>query len=991
MIISPRPRLSNLLTLIFSGLLFFTSYGQQRCATVEYEKKRKTLNPKLEDEKTFEKWLKDKSSLRTQGTQRTQSVSYKIPIVVHVIHNGEPIGTGTNISDAQIFSQITVLNEDFRRLNADASLTPNEFLGVAGSIDIEFVMAKQDPNASGTNGINRVKGNKTSWTFLDNAQFKALSYWPAENYLNIWVLNLTDFLGYAQFPISSLPGLENSPTDRLTDGIAIAYRDFGRGAFDLEPRYNLGRTTTHEIGHFFGLRHVWGDQSSCTDSDFVTDTPPQSSSTTTCPSHPQLQCSSNKMFQNFLDYTDDACMNLFTLGQISRMTTVLNNSVRRLSLLTSPGLVEPIVNDDLGIKEIIAPALTSCGPETPTLNVSNDGANIITSARIRVKLNGVIQETKDFTLNLNKLETAAVSFNSINLTEAATDNVSFEILETNGVTDAKASNNFRDVVVKVAAKANLPISTSFNTFPSNWSLENPDASLTWQVIPAANGTPGNKAIHINLRSYENLGTVDRIVTPLFNLSGFSNVTLKFDRAYAESIGDQLKVLVSSSCNYEGPVTEIFNKSGAALATAPATGSSFVPINASQWATEVISLNQFAGQAQVQIAFVVVNGNGNNLFLDNISVTIGDFTDITLLSLESPSVVSCQSNSTPIIRVKNSGSVVINSFKVQASANNGPVTSQTFTDTGLIIGEERSFTLNSMSLKSGDNDLSFTLADPNGIADILPTDNNIKVTRVINSSTDLIPLRQNFNGPLSPWTIFSKDEESKWISTATNKSTSLVYEAFSNPNKGETSWLVSPTLDFSRTLKASMFYEISHATRDGFANNDRLQVLASTDCGVSFDNVLVDQKGDQLAVKETSGIWSPKSATDWKRLYLNLDPLVGQKDARLAFVVTNDNGNNLYLDDIEFFIDDNPNPLAITQLYTVYNSPLDFKITFNLPERENVRLQIYNTLGQEVIDNILPETLNQTYQVDMTNQTSGLYIVRMQIGNQLTATKVFLSH
>ena len=318
-------------------------------------------------------------------------------------------------------------------------------------------------------------------------------------------------------------------------------------------------------------------------------------------------------------------------------------------------------------------------------------------------------------------------------------------------------------------------------------------------------------------------------------------------------------------------------------------------------------------------------------------------------------------------------------------------SQTFTNVGLTIGEEQSFTLNSMELKSGINDFSFMLVEPNGINDILPSDNNLSATRIINPSTDLLPLRQNFDGSFDSWTVFSKEQQSKWITVSTTKNSSEVYEAFSNPNKGEKSWLVSPTLDFSRPLKASVFYEVSYASRSNSPNNDRLQILSSKDCGITFDKVVADFSGDQLAVKEVTGSWVPQSDTEWKRLFLNLDSLVGYKDARLAFVVTNDNGNNLYLDNIEFFIDDDPTPLSISQLYAIYNSPLDFKITFDLPERETVRLQIYNTLGQVVVDNLLPETLNQTYQVDMTNQTSGLYIVRMQIGNQITGTKVFLGH
>lgn len=337
-------------------LLFVTSniHGQERerCGTVEYTRQMQKNGALKENDEQFEQWLNEKIKYR-KGLEREKrflATSYKIQVVVHVIHRGESVGVGTNISNAQINSQIQVLNKDFKRLNADAIKTPPEFLSVAGASSIEFVLAQTDPNGSPTSGINRVRGGKTEYTIADNEELKAQSYWPAENYLNIWVCNLTDRYGYTQFPVSTLPGLENSSKNRLTDGMVISFDVFGSsdyGIFRLEPFYNKGRTTTHEMGHFFGLRHIWGDKTDCEGDDYVDDTPSQSSQTIGCPTHPELDCPfenpKSRMFQNFLDYTDDACMNLFTQDQIARMITVLENSPRRASLLLPLSPIQPEV------------------------------------------------------------------------------------------------------------------------------------------------------------------------------------------------------------------------------------------------------------------------------------------------------------------------------------------------------------------------------------------------------------------------------------------------------------------------------------------------------------------------------------------------------------------------------------------------------------------------------------------------------------------------
>jgi gliding motility-associated-like protein len=305
-----------------------------------------------EQDVQFEQWLQEriKKEKSERPDRKKQATSYNIQVVVHVIHNGEPEGVETNIPAEQIRSQITVLNKDFQRLNADAVNTPAEFAPVASAMPVEFTLAQTDPNGNPTTGINRVKGSKSEWTIENNVELKSLSYWPAENYLNIWVCNLTDRYGYTQFPVSTLPGLENSSQNRLTDGIIISYETFGSieyGNFLLHPVFNRGRTTTHEMAHFFGLRHIWGDADNCAGTDYVDDTPPQSAPTLDCPTHPQKDCPLNnpqiKMFQNYLDYTDDDCMNLFTRGQVERMVTVLENSPRRASLLLPLSPVQPEV------------------------------------------------------------------------------------------------------------------------------------------------------------------------------------------------------------------------------------------------------------------------------------------------------------------------------------------------------------------------------------------------------------------------------------------------------------------------------------------------------------------------------------------------------------------------------------------------------------------------------------------------------------------------
>ncbi|HLU93626.1 MAG TPA: M43 family zinc metalloprotease [Membranihabitans sp.] len=327
----------NQLILVLSILIQLTtlSHGQRTCGSELDWEEMKRENPQryqrfMDLEEFTKRYIKQKQSLiRSHG-----GLHITIPVVVHILHNGEPIGTGLNISMTQIQSQIDVLNEDFRRQNADANNTPNEFIGVAADVGIEFRLACINPDGNPTNGVIRKYSTATTWQALsDGIKFEPFGSqaWPADQYLNIWVGNRIEFngeeiAGYAQYPAD----LISSPE---TDGVVVRTVSFGRTG-NVQVPFDKGRTATHEVGHWLNLIHINGDYDFCSINDpqytdRVADTPEQLDQYFGCPTHPQTSCSSHDMFMNYMDFTDDDCMNIFTEGQADRMLALFEpNGIR---------------------------------------------------------------------------------------------------------------------------------------------------------------------------------------------------------------------------------------------------------------------------------------------------------------------------------------------------------------------------------------------------------------------------------------------------------------------------------------------------------------------------------------------------------------------------------------------------------------------------------------------------------------------------------------
>ena len=343
------------LSIIILFLCSFSVISQTRsCGTMDYLEVLKFQDPMLEQV------MQNNNSLQQRIDNHTENFSstiLTIPVVVHVIYQN----SSQNISNAQILSQINILNEDFRKNNSDATSIPSAFVGVAADSEIEFCLAVRDPNGNVTTGITRTSTTNSSFSGYTSMKYSSSGgqdAWNTSNYLNIWVCNLSSgLLGFATFP-----GGNSS-----TDGVVCDYAYFGNTGTATYP-YHLGRTATHEVGHWLNLYHIWGD--SYCGNDYVSDTPKHEESNYGCPSFPHASScsgtgSNGEMFMNYMDYTNDACMYMFSTGQKNRMRATLTGT--RSSLLSSNGCTA--VFTPFALSAIVKNV--SCN--SANIGVSNDG------------------------------------------------------------------------------------------------------------------------------------------------------------------------------------------------------------------------------------------------------------------------------------------------------------------------------------------------------------------------------------------------------------------------------------------------------------------------------------------------------------------------------------------------------------------------------------------------------------------------------------------
>jgi pregnancy-associated plasma protein-A/type IX secretion system substrate protein len=319
-------------------MIVTSGWAQSSCRSFDYRQAQLRLHPSLAAtingiEQFTQRQLK-MPSVAVTGEGATLSAVpavITIPVVVHVIYNT----AAENISDEQITSQIAVLNNDYQKRNADTTGIPLFYRSLAANCGFRFMLAGIDTDGQVTTGIIRKHTVIAAFSLNDNMKSSATGGddpWNRDHYLNIWVCNLQDgILGY-----SSVVG-----GPRATDGVVVTYTAFGTTGAAQSP-FNLGRTCTHEIGHWLNMIHIWGD-ADC-GNDQVADTPPQSAATYGDPGGIVVSCNNapyGNMYMNYMDFTDDAGMHMFTNGQRDRMRTLFASGGFRNSLLTSPAAVAP--------------------------------------------------------------------------------------------------------------------------------------------------------------------------------------------------------------------------------------------------------------------------------------------------------------------------------------------------------------------------------------------------------------------------------------------------------------------------------------------------------------------------------------------------------------------------------------------------------------------------------------------------------------------------
>ncbi|GAA4338849.1 M43 family zinc metalloprotease [Flaviaesturariibacter amylovorans] len=621
---------------------------QRRCATTEALSKNR---------QTAEYQAARARVLASNITARTSALNgpVTIPVVVHVV-----LPNPYMITEAHIDYLLNQLNESFSGLNAD-STNGVPFYGVRGHSLLRFTRARRTPSGGATTGIERRVGTgviaEDTYQPVKHASEGGLDPWDVTKYYNIWVTDpgASGILGIAP-SIGVGNQTETLNSDVGIDGVVIDYRCFSNACYAY-TEYNMARTVVHEIGHNFGLYHSFsgcnaGDDFMQPDQAIpasltgaaADDTPGLDDFTSGCPTGivaSACTAPTSVMYQNYMDYTNDACYSMFTKSQVARMHWILENL--RPGYLTTTGATPPatVPTLDAAAGMIVNPGgsefngagctLTTYGKPScpgafqPKLLIVNNGSSTLTSITASVQLNSGTPVTQTFTgLNIPTGGTYVATLPAVTLALGA-NQLNFTTSAPNGGTDAVAANNNISTTVTINAPTAAPLTDGLEgaTFPTaNWVINNYNGDTTW--ARRSPGRTGTYSLFINNYDNENAETYDDFSSIPVNLAaGADSLVIGFDLAHkrypSAANYDSLFVLLSNDCGMSYGF--VYRKGGISLTTAGSSNAPYLTPVATDWRYERISLPAATvGSSKVMVTFRNMNRFGNNIFLDNISIT-----------------------------------------------------------------------------------------------------------------------------------------------------------------------------------------------------------------------------------------------------------------------------------------------------------------------------------------------------------------------------------
>ena len=1002
------------------------SARQPRCMTMEFMQEAIKKDPSLpqkwkaEGERQYKLYLQRQQQI-TFRTEKAEAAPIIIPIVFHLV---DEASTLTAISDRDVIEQVEILNRDYggNKINDYLNVIPPEIAARIGKIPLKFVLARRDPNGALTSGIERRINTTPDHVSIKSFSTGGLNAWDSSKYLNVWCGSFTGseagLLGSSTFPFTSDEGPQGCVINIKTLPVA------GSIARSYYPTYSEGSTLCHEIGHYFYLWHTFGDQGNCNNNDFQIqpgwplptgagpegdDTPLEkgSGSENFLYGDPSMNykdgCapeSFGMMYGSFMNYFDDRALFMFSDGMRKRVEGCIN--LYRPGLLTTNGATPPSAVNDAFLVDL-SPRGTrerkSFLVDNSALQaiVRNNGTTTLTSVTITVTMDAGAPATTTFPLSL-----ATGSDTALNLApvSGSAGNHTLTIYTTapNGTTDNFLDNDTVYSFINILTTSSaLPFSQDFgsSTFPpTGWQTWNPNsgASNTWTRNVVSGYTSPGAAFFDNY-NIDQAGTMDELITPALDPGNATDVTLNFKVAYAPpdtvdvSTWDGLEVYVSG----DGGKTYhlVYKKTGKELKTAPITTIPFVALQQSQWRDETIDLSSYVSAGQKMIVkFRNTNAFGDNLYIDDVNITalcVGCTRDIQVVSIDQPRAAECSTDITPAATVRNRGVATITAFNIAYSIDSGPV--QTTNVTGVSLAKNDTIHVNlnpSTGLSTGQHHLvvyTFNPVSATGNGDQVTSNDTLSKDFGI-AGTVAAPLVEGFESASFPpvgWVQVNPDAGITWARTNTgdNSTASAFVNNFNYALIGRIDELYSPQVTYAGVDSVALSFDVAAAATTDGAPTDTLEVLVTKDCGNTFTSVYKKWGNDLQTTSEPGIDFIPVSSSQWRTETIDLTNIAPAGPTQIVFRNTNNNKNNIYIDNVNLKTRILPGRLKREGVIVLPN-PFSDKFTvwhYQAPTKLRF-ISVFNSLGQLVWSKQYNSNAQKQEVVDLSTRSSGVYIIRL---------------